>query len=149
MISSVVLSYILLLFFFFFFFLMIRRPPRSTLFPYTTLFRSVLEGERGLVGEGLERLELVGREEAAGLEPDREGADQAFVGEQWNPGGAAEAVGGGALAELRRELDGRIGQDVGGHNDLPLGDRAPRDALARTEDEARGGLRGHAGGGDD
>src|SRR5438105_15955394 len=26
---------------FFFFFLMIRRPPRSTLFPYTTLFRSV------------------------------------------------------------------------------------------------------------
>src|SRR2546429_4124138 len=28
--------------FFFFFFLMIRRPPRSTLFPYTTLFRSQL-----------------------------------------------------------------------------------------------------------
>src|SRR5215475_15119245 len=27
-------------FFSFFFFLMIRRPPRSTLFPYTTLFRS-------------------------------------------------------------------------------------------------------------
>src|SRR6266478_6877529 len=29
----------IVLFFFFFFFLMIRRPPRSTLFPYTTLFR--------------------------------------------------------------------------------------------------------------
>src|SRR5437773_8378463 len=29
------------LFYFFFFFLMLRRPPRSTLFPYTTLFRSV------------------------------------------------------------------------------------------------------------
>src|SRR5476649_2995462 len=28
--------------FFFFFFLMIRRPPRSTLFPYTTLFRSTV-----------------------------------------------------------------------------------------------------------
>src|SRR6266513_4457609 len=28
---------------FFFFFLMIRRPPRSTLFPYTTLFRSKLD----------------------------------------------------------------------------------------------------------
>src|SRR2546430_14458538 len=27
---------------FFFFFLMIRRPPRSTLFPYTTLFRSLV-----------------------------------------------------------------------------------------------------------
>src|SRR6266481_6987523 len=29
-----------MLIYFFFFFLMIRRPPRSTLFPYTTLFRS-------------------------------------------------------------------------------------------------------------
>src|SRR2546430_11378107 len=28
-----------------FFFLMIRRPPRSTLFPYTTLFRSKVTGE--------------------------------------------------------------------------------------------------------
>src|SRR5437762_9981045 len=43
---------------FFFFFLMIRRPPRSTLFPYTTLFRSQIEtfdatfgqpGERGIM----------------------------------------------------------------------------------------------------
>src|SRR5437660_12842557 len=44
--------------FFFLFFLMIRRPPRSTLFPYTTLFRSLAgtghEGEilgRGRAGE--------------------------------------------------------------------------------------------------
>src|SRR5262245_65055955 len=34
--------YIVSFFFFFFFFLMIRRPPRSTLFPYTTLFRSII-----------------------------------------------------------------------------------------------------------
>src|SRR2546425_9718835 len=33
-------SYIVPFYTFFFFFLMIRRPPRSTLFPYTTLFRS-------------------------------------------------------------------------------------------------------------
>src|SRR6266446_8339990 len=32
--------------FFFFFFLMIRRPPRSTLFPYTTLFRSHHRSDR-------------------------------------------------------------------------------------------------------
>src|SRR3989442_16027500 len=32
---------------FFLFFLMIRRPPRSTLFPYTTLFRSEDRGGRG------------------------------------------------------------------------------------------------------
>src|SRR5256886_9159345 len=31
------------LFLFFFFFLMIRRPPRSPLFPYTTLFRSLAD----------------------------------------------------------------------------------------------------------
>src|SRR5215203_6802353 len=31
----------IVVFFVFFFFLMIRRPPRSTLFPYTTLFRSL------------------------------------------------------------------------------------------------------------
>src|SRR5258707_12025709 len=30
-----------------FFFLMIRRPPRSTLFPYTTLFRSLRIGSKG------------------------------------------------------------------------------------------------------
>src|SRR5256885_17255571 len=33
---------------FFFFFLMIRRPPRSTLFPYTTLFRSIQAKEAGV-----------------------------------------------------------------------------------------------------
>src|SRR5688572_31219598 len=43
------------------FFLMIRRPPRSTLFPYTTLFRSLLpeapdKGNAGLAGaEGILR----------------------------------------------------------------------------------------------
>src|SRR3712207_7212730 len=42
---------------YFFFFLMIRRPPRSTLFPYTTLFRSCLaligdaDGGEALVAE--------------------------------------------------------------------------------------------------
>src|SRR2546430_15342566 len=46
-------KYVSLSLFFFFFFLMIRRPPRSTLFPYTTLFRS-------------QTLTLVERGEAAG-----------------------------------------------------------------------------------
>src|SRR6266508_6406495 len=36
----------MLCFFFLFFFLMIRRPPRSTLFPYTTLFRSPVRARR-------------------------------------------------------------------------------------------------------
>src|SRR5690348_18171261 len=37
---------------FFFFFLMIRRPPRSTLFPYTTLFRSRREARSQLARGG-------------------------------------------------------------------------------------------------
>src|SRR6266850_5297174 len=45
----------------FFFFLMIRRPPRSTLFPYTTLFRS--QGPRP------DFLELLGKEEACPPSP--------------------------------------------------------------------------------
>src|SRR6266550_7550552 len=40
----------MLFLFFFFFFLMIRRPPRSTLFPYTTLFRSAVVGGIEAVG---------------------------------------------------------------------------------------------------
>src|SRR5688572_32540465 len=39
------------LFIFFFFFLMIRRPPRSTLFPYTTLFRSIALAYQQFVDE--------------------------------------------------------------------------------------------------
>src|SRR3712207_7841937 len=48
----------------FFFFLMIRRPPRSTLFPYTTLFRSVLVlvPEDGQVPDDLEALGVPGDE---------------------------------------------------------------------------------------
>src|SRR2546426_2997073 len=44
----------------FFFFLMIRRPPRSTLFPYTTLFRSTYCDEvKGVLAErGLQVTEL-------------------------------------------------------------------------------------------
>src|SRR5712675_2636908 len=55
---------------FFFFFLMIRRPPRSTLFPYTTLFRSDLLSHRsGLArgdmvwyGSGFDRAQIVRRD---------------------------------------------------------------------------------------
>src|SRR3972149_10359813 len=47
----------------FFFFLMIRRPPRSTLFPYTTLFRSL----RRPPGQW----ELLSRFSCGGFPPDR------------------------------------------------------------------------------
>src|SRR2546422_6228503 len=49
-----------------FFFLMIRRPPRSTLFPYTTLFRS--GGDVGFDGGA-----------ARGRDGDRDGGEEAAV----------------------------------------------------------------------
>src|SRR5258707_7533866 len=42
-----------------FFFLMIRRPPRSTLFPYTTLFRSPIRYEPALVRRGSNALRSI------------------------------------------------------------------------------------------
>src|SRR2546430_16735142 len=51
---------------------MIRRPPRSTLFPYTTLFRSEalrqFGGERRVVGREQARAEIGGADPAAGID---------------------------------------------------------------------------------
>src|SRR2546426_6660611 len=57
-----------LLSFFFFFFLMIRRPPRSTLFPYTTLFRSTAEADERRPRDAEEQHRLAAEPE---LEPHR------------------------------------------------------------------------------
>src|SRR5437762_9942911 len=46
-------------FFLFLFFLMIRRPPRSTLFPYTTLFRSLAITAANFLGHPANALQLV------------------------------------------------------------------------------------------
>src|SRR5438105_10283392 len=54
-----------------FFFLMIRRPPRSTLFPYTTLFRSSGLG-RNAEAEKHHRRALALREEVAAESPSTE-----------------------------------------------------------------------------
>src|SRR5256885_5532682 len=58
----------------FFFFLMIRRPPRSTLFPYTTLFRSRIEGREGRgLGGAIRQLRRFCLPPASrGATPDRE-----------------------------------------------------------------------------
>src|SRR3712207_7812320 len=44
------------MFILFFFFLMIRRPPRSTLFPYTTLFRSMPEAINPITAAEIKRV---------------------------------------------------------------------------------------------
>src|SRR5689334_23725050 len=51
------------------FFLLIRRPPRSTLFPYTTLFRSGVCLHHGRFGTQLVQLDPA-RARGAGLVPD-------------------------------------------------------------------------------
>src|SRR3712207_7867650 len=51
-----------------FFFLMIRRPPRSTLFPYTTLFRSAASRELHRAQDRLQR-RRVGQEEEEAAQP--------------------------------------------------------------------------------
>src|SRR5258708_37381285 len=64
--------YFLFLFYSFcFFFLMIRRPPRSTLFPYTTLFRSQCDPPAGAPAPGRSPRGRCGRRVAAGPRPPR------------------------------------------------------------------------------
>src|SRR2546427_11677739 len=83
------------LLFLLFFFLMIRRPPRSTLFPYTTLFRSHAFG-RSL----------------APIEPAVVAAAQYLVASR---GDAGEAHGGGdrlrARLEKARSEERRVGKE--------------------------------------
>src|SRR3712207_7000365 len=61
-----------------FFFLMIRRPPRSTLFPYTTLFRSRAgdPAQRVVRDEGDERLQVVERRRVAEAPVGRERSEE-------------------------------------------------------------------------
>src|SRR3989475_10778533 len=96
---------------------MIRRPPRSTLFPYTTLFRSLPIQPQGALGHeawlrepthGIERVAHDGeRHVGAG---DRDVVDALPVGRggflaergPGGPGGAGGPSGGGQLTRLRR-----------------------------------------------
>src|SRR2546430_12667306 len=67
------------LIYFFFFFLMIRRPPRSTLFPYTTLFRSLEQQDYKLRVEQVEAA-LAQARARLGLSPD--GVDERVTSER-------------------------------------------------------------------
>src|SRR2546430_5137421 len=67
---------------------MIRRPPRSTLFPYTTLFRSLREG--------LEAFAVARKANLATL--------QSLPGEAWGRSGTQEGVGIVTLCELPAQL---------------------------------------------
>src|SRR3712207_9507240 len=66
-----------------FFFLMIRRPPRSTLFPYTTLFRSLQRGQEHHRQRGDEHLrQLLGGHRPADRHPLVGGGEAAHRSEE-------------------------------------------------------------------
>src|SRR5256885_1586234 len=89
----------------FFFFLMIRRPPRSTLFPYTTLFRSPV-GRR----HGVEFARAPWGHD--GVDEDADRLDSA-VGRRSAPDAGKDAGGDAGLGRLavlqRRQPDARAG----------------------------------------
>src|SRR6266404_9983099 len=94
-----------LFFSFFFFFLMIRRPPRSTLFPYTTLFRSLREPSRVL----------------SAVSTARPLPDHPARGNRRGPW--ARGIGGGGAARARHDPEPAVGRPGPPHlrtrNDLP------------------------------
>src|SRR3989449_6515856 len=101
----------------FFFFLMIRRPPRSTLFPYTTLFRSV------------EHVEL---REGHGVEP----VDPHCVAphDSVEPAAASRPPGGGAVFVAARanrfgERPRHLGRERPGADARRVGLRDAEDAV--------------------
>src|SRR3712207_8824209 len=82
------------------FFLMIRRPPRSTLFPYTTLFRSIQHAAELLGWVGIERRVLaLHRSAGARRRPAREALRQEAA--------HADGVAGGRSEEHTSELQSR------------------------------------------
>src|SRR2546426_7074408 len=97
---------------FVFFFLMIRRPPRSTLFPYTTLFRSHAQsggGGRAALRRTGAKLQRLRSGDAERDDPRRTRAARV-------PGGDAVASGGGRLSPA---LSSYLG--VPHHGDVPPG----------------------------
>src|SRR3712207_8293619 len=76
---------------------MIRRPPRSTLFPYTTLFRSLPGGGAALPDRDADPRRLHARGRAAHLQPRGEG-EPARAGQHRHARAAAAALAGGDVS---------------------------------------------------
>src|SRR2546426_2452490 len=115
---------------FFFFFLMIRRPPRSTLFPYTTLFRSGAARPRRPARRRLSRARGVVRRRLAARAPGVEGRPR-LLHDAGPLDGRAAAVGSLRCGREEGGADSRVGTGSG---------RAPRherSGLMRIDDTYR------------
>src|SRR3712207_5139851 len=102
---------------------MIRRPPRSTLFPYTTLFRSRRADDLAAGGHELGGEEVVAGQPVLAFQPAGAAAERqpTDAGRRDTPAGGGEAVllrravdlrPGGAAADARDATDG-VDLDVG------------------------------------
>src|SRR5215204_6377718 len=141
-------------FYVFFFFLMIRRPPRSTLFPYTTLFRSLQGSTYRVPGAGLRRhgrgpeMHLHGGSARTFRAPDRTREThreprlrtrrgwrkRTRLGATGRPGRCAAALGG--LGRLRVQVEHTVYSDGAWPLRGVLGSQGLR-ALRRPESAAR------------
>src|ERR1039458_9882535 len=108
----------------YFFFLMIRRPPRSTLFPYTTLFRSAdLRGTEGFRAGGCPGRDRVRRRASAGA-PAVPPAPVPLVRAPWPKEAAGQSKRRGENARTRRRTcpprrpGDRSGDNVQSHQSL-------------------------------
>src|SRR3712207_5311199 len=98
---------------------MIRRPPRSTLFPYTTLFRSLV-GEQPRVGQGdgglarvrTQALEVAGEERLLGAREGEEVAERVTPEGEWS--GADRPY--RELAVVRQGAEHAVLRDVADHH---------------------------------
>src|ERR1022692_3242485 len=99
-----------------FFFLMIRRPPRSTLFPYTTLFRSRAGSGYGLHRESGVLLDGLIRQPVRGVESSRTAAARGSRRRDRLPGNRRYAAGasGRCLSEDRHSASAVAGPDYAG-----------------------------------
>src|SRR3989440_4732122 len=138
--------FVLPLYFFFFFFLMIRRPPRSTLFPYTTLFRSEPDEPPGGPGELLvevgvppDVIDVSHDADGRGVEPLRQAAP---LGERRDGRALGRERGmhrldpepHAALGRVRGELGDAVRAQAARRRDVPAGRRpASQDEALRPQ----------------
>src|SRR6266849_10727107 len=132
---------------FYFFFLMIRLPPRSTLFPYTTLFRPPGARRGGLARPSLAHLRravLPAARPGAPAERHRRGAGHRVPGLHPPRAGAAEATPVPADRRAGSRLRRDRGRPGGAAPDAP----APPGRRGERQDAGRapGGVDGHRGG---
>src|SRR2546427_12017069 len=97
---------------FFFFFLMIRRPPRSTLFPYTTLFRSLVDQRAIFAGDIQRAAEAVAGVKGAYGIRSRDGAAARYAEVTIAVDKDANVAAAHAIAdEVERSEERRVGKE--------------------------------------